>query len=482
MLTDAWMSRTMSIHDRILSAMRARFFLHMWRQHIVTLSKAFPDLYSTSRSFISAPAFNILNRLCDTLPLLALVFSTTYPNQPFCPWVFGTEFVEHFFGQARMLLPDFSYAELVKMVQHVMLRQRLLLFNRFKEKRQKEARVGYLVDIDTSPLSEVESRLLQAKLTPLALNQLVELGFREAMLICRQILHIPVASPTQDSPVPLAPLFASKIQQKAEPTKPSASKLPHMAGSEEHGDSDGLTDNDSLHDSASILDHDESYDLNSASQHETLDPDSDFTSLAALSAQGTARYSALCDDVESLITSDHHGDIDIHVESAHQQQKYAPTVANPNSSAPSEMGTPTLNSHVLGLDSNVSVVNMVKSRQRFQSGTTTRSECIIQLNPKFSALGHVQGIEQQATKVSAINVYITALSDNITQKEDSDTRKKATFAAEAAHRTRIQQSLHADHTKQKKTREFRWKRAAQALQKVLPDVGAQSPTLHSWIQ
>ena len=296
-----------------------------------------------------------------------------------------------------MLLPYFSYAELVKMVQHVMLRQQHLLFDRFKEKHQKESRVGYLLDVDTSPLSEVEFHLLQAKLTLLALNQLVELGFREAMLICRQILRIPVASPTQDSPVPLVPLSAlSKIRQKAEPMKPTASKLPDTTASEEHNDSDGLTDNDSLHDIASILD-DESHD-DSMSQDEMLDRDSDFTSLAALSAHSTARYSALCDNVESLVTSDH-GNTNIHVRSAHQQYASAdsnnssPITVNLNSPASLEMGTPTLSSHVLGPDGNVSLVNMVESHQHFQSGTTTRSECIIQLNPKFSALGHVQRIK-----------------------------------------------------------------------------------------
>ena len=307
----------MTTHDHILSVLCARFFLHMWRQHILTLSKAFPDLYSTSWSFISALAFNILNRLCDTLPLLALVFLTTYPNQPFCPWVFGTEFVEHFFSQARMLLPDFSYAELVKIVQHIMFRQWLLLFDWFKEKCQKEAHVGYLLDVDTSPLSEVESHLLQAKLMPLALNQLVELGFCEAMLICRQILRIPVASPTQDSPVLLVPLSTSKIQQKAEPMKPAALKLPDTKASEEHNDSDGLMDNNSLHDIANILD-DESND-DSTSQDEMLDPDGDFTSLAALSAHGTACYSALCDNVESLITSDH-DDMSVHCASTRTHQ------------------------------------------------------------------------------------------------------------------------------------------------------------------
>lgn len=133
LLFDAWISREMDIEDRVLCALRAHFFLHIWKEHISTLSKAYPDLYSTSRSFISTPSFHIFNRLCDTLVLLALIFAKEYPDQPFCPWLLGTEFVEHFFGLARMLLPDFAYAELVKIVRHVMVRQRLLLTPTYKE-------------------------------------------------------------------------------------------------------------------------------------------------------------------------------------------------------------------------------------------------------------------------------------------------------------------------------------------------------------
>ncbi|KAG1758086.1 hypothetical protein EDD22DRAFT_850305 [Suillus occidentalis] len=69
-----------------------------------------------------AHSFHIFNRLCDTLVLLASIFAKEYLNQPFYPWLLGTEFVEHFFGLARMLLPDFAYAKLVKIVQHVMSR------------------------------------------------------------------------------------------------------------------------------------------------------------------------------------------------------------------------------------------------------------------------------------------------------------------------------------------------------------------------
>jgi len=121
------MNRRMHVHDRVLSVVRARMFLHNWWHHIKYLSEKFPDLYSTTRSFISPASFNIFNRLCDTLILLVIAYAKHYPDHPFRPWLMGTEFIEHFFGLARSLLPDLAYNELLKMVKHIMLRQKLLL-------------------------------------------------------------------------------------------------------------------------------------------------------------------------------------------------------------------------------------------------------------------------------------------------------------------------------------------------------------------
>ncbi|TFY65415.1 hypothetical protein EVG20_g5598 [Dentipellis fragilis] len=58
---ECWTSRKMKPADRILGIARARYFLHFWRAHIVRLAAKYPDLISTSRSFISAPSFKILN-------------------------------------------------------------------------------------------------------------------------------------------------------------------------------------------------------------------------------------------------------------------------------------------------------------------------------------------------------------------------------------------------------------------------------------
>jgi hypothetical protein len=90
----------MAVRDRVLCILRACFWLHFWREHIIMMTSKYPDLYSLQRSFISPASFRIFNRLCDTLLLLVIAYARFYPDQPFCPWLLGTEFVEHFFGLA----------------------------------------------------------------------------------------------------------------------------------------------------------------------------------------------------------------------------------------------------------------------------------------------------------------------------------------------------------------------------------------------
>ncbi|TFY79552.1 hypothetical protein EWM64_g4461 [Hericium alpestre] len=87
-------------------------------------------LYSMARSFISAPSFNIFNRLCDTLVALAIIYAKYYPDIPFCPWLLGTEYVEHFFGLARTMLPNFTYSQFISLVKHVMVRHGPLTVNK----------------------------------------------------------------------------------------------------------------------------------------------------------------------------------------------------------------------------------------------------------------------------------------------------------------------------------------------------------------
>ncbi|KAH7911457.1 hypothetical protein BJ138DRAFT_1126007 [Hygrophoropsis aurantiaca] len=298
-LFDAWLSRRASIQDRITSALRARFFLHFWRQHIVMLSNAYPDLYSTSRSFISGPSFHIFNRLCDTLVLLSLAYARYYPDQPFCPWLLGTEFVEHFFGLARMLLPDFTFAELFKIVQHVMVRQKLLLSGPFKENREKDSAVGYILDVDTTPLTPDEYQLSKATLSTLELNRLVELSYLEASLICKDILRIPVPRVRdQDHPISLSPLGVSKYNTKTK--LPSMESVPATGcGFKGNIESADLTDSDISE--GDTDDDDDNNEVDSSAIDYGMEVPTDISAFAATVARDTARISALCEDLDSTV-------------------------------------------------------------------------------------------------------------------------------------------------------------------------------------
>jgi len=393
---DAWLNRHMTVRNRVLSVIRARFFLHCWWMHIKELSLKFPDLYSPARSFISPASFHIFNRLCDTMLILVLTYARWYPDQPFCPWLLGTEFVEHFFGLARMILPNFGYAEFLKLVRHVMVRQQILLTGDFQEGREKHSAAGYILDFDSSPLTAEDRRLATVKLTDLDLNSIVELGYTEAKKICIEILKISI--PSLERGLSLVALGMPQHSTK------------RKAPSDEDSDSD----------SSDEVDFSDEEDISDS--HPSDD------SAVASATYHTARYSALCEDYDHA------------VEEANSLRSVAP--ANPidmptplapkdhepdKSQAPS---THSIKSAILDGNGKVSIELMLKERLHLQSGSTAHSEKLIRIDPKF-ALSRV-------------------LDEDNTQKIDQK---------EAAHRLRVAQDLNPSIQlkRPKKDRESRWK-------------------------
>ena len=171
--------------------------------------------------------------------LLALAYTEYYPDQPFCPWLLGTEFVKHFFGLACMTLPNFTYPELLKMVQHIMIRQRILLSGDFNAKREKESGVGYILDYDAAPLTAEDFHLALPKLTRSDLNGIVETSFSKVSSICKDILKISIPTPSIEKPVPLVkcgtphpkPKNAIEDTSNAGPIQPiTLPSIPHDVG------------------------------------------------------------------------------------------------------------------------------------------------------------------------------------------------------------------------------------------------------------
>lgn len=401
-LYDGWLSRTMKVRDRILCAFRARFWLHFWYQHIVTMSQFYPDLYSKQRSFISPASFRIFNRLCDTLVLLVIAHMQYYPKQPFCPWLLGTEFVEHFFGLARMILPNFTYAELLKMVQHIMVRQRILLSGHFKETREKQSGVGYVLDIDSEPLTADNYRGAIVDITLQDINHLVELGYHEAEMICKDLLKLPV--PRLDRNKPLDLMYSHATQE-----------LSDNPADEE----DALDDE---------IDDDDLEDQN----------DPAIAAVAQSAARDAARMSALCEDYEAVL----------------EEARTAPALVPLNS--PSLVSVPItqvsvdleLKSELVDGNGKISIDRMLQVRRKLQSGTTTKSERVIRIDPKFAL--------RRAT--------------DITDPRDEDGKVKMT-TQEASQRVRVVQVLAKDIEKEKKVREIRWQTFAKHLRNIVPTNG-----------
>jgi hypothetical protein len=347
-LFDAWLNRSLSVSDRVLAAFRARFWLHLWSLHINGLSQQFPDLYSMKRSFISPAAFHIFNRLCDSLILLTIAYGQYYPNQPFCPWLLGTEFVEHFFGLARMILPNFTYAELLKMVQNVMVRQRILLTGNFKENRERNSASGYILDYDPSPLSSKEHDLALVNLTRVNLNGLVELAFKEASSICKDLLGIPVPTIGPNAPLKLVKVGAPRR------------KAGHVA---EVADADIPSEGeDELSETNQLSSEEEGLEGAEAPRRMNLGE------LTASAAHGTARYSALCEDFEELEAPKFYGP--------------PPPPLPPPPPPPSVKTIPECRSDLLDENGTVTIACMLSARRKLQSQTFTHSERTVHLKKK----------------------------------------------------------------------------------------------------
>src|SRR6266498_2183664 len=126
-------------------AMRAYFFLSTWKNYIeqcAILHSA--KWYSMNKSCISSQNFNIICSLAESLVLLILVHRDFYPSYPFFPWEHGTEALEHLFGIARQLMPDFSYYELYKILSRVQHRDNILRSENISNIQEKQSASGKL--------------------------------------------------------------------------------------------------------------------------------------------------------------------------------------------------------------------------------------------------------------------------------------------------------------------------------------------------
>ncbi|KAF8325537.1 uncharacterized protein EI90DRAFT_2932034 [Cantharellus anzutake] len=110
-LIDAWQNRSLTHSDRLLLALRCRYFLCYWRQHILE-----HPFHETRIHFISDSCYKILTTLCDSLIQLIYIHREHYPNIPFIPWLYSTEVNEHVFGILRLIKADFTFLDFIQLI------------------------------------------------------------------------------------------------------------------------------------------------------------------------------------------------------------------------------------------------------------------------------------------------------------------------------------------------------------------------------
>jgi hypothetical protein len=291
------------------------------------------------------------------------------------------------------------------MVQHIMACQRILLSGKFHEEREKSSGVGYILDFDASPLTPADYRLAIANLTTQDINGLVELAFHEAELISKELLKISV---------------------------PQISPSKHLQLVSVRQTGEGVSD-----------DEDESLDNeNDDNNHDEGDSFLDTPDLsiaAASAARDTVRYSALCDDFEEVVGE---------AQSAAPMLPLSPpqpTVAEDTLRADSMVDSSTVfQSELVDGHGKISIERMLNACARLQLGTTTKSERVVHVDPKFA---------------------LRRVTDATDSTDNGKNMKKMT-TQEASQRVRVIQALAKDAEKEKKAREIRWQNFAKGLRAV----------------
>ncbi|KAH9929249.1 uncharacterized protein B0H18DRAFT_874117 [Fomitopsis serialis] len=257
----------------------------------------------------------------------------------FCPWLLGTNLLEHFFGTARSLAPNFTYPELLKLVKHITLRQRCVLAHKDgKTTKERNARTGYILDYDNTPLTKAELLAARVQLTRHEVNALVELAASEASALCASILKMRV----QSYPWTLASIHDTVKAKKRKATK--------SCDDEAEDENDGAMDSDV------------------ESDEELEDEDLEDFERTKIAAHEVGRLVALSEDLEST---------------KEEFSASEPKVPEPETQ---EAGRPPiLQSEFVSQKRDVSIASLLALRTRHQEGTEVRSQRVVKVDSKFEA-------------------------------------------------------------------------------------------------
>jgi len=143
-LIDCYLNRQINPLERIKMAITSFFFLHFWRKHILNLSEIYPDFISLKKNFLADQSYSILISLAESIVLLVKAHREFYSSVPLLPWMHGSEAVEHFFGVARQINSDFTYADLIHLIPKIAQHSKALRNNNIIYEKEKSVREGII--------------------------------------------------------------------------------------------------------------------------------------------------------------------------------------------------------------------------------------------------------------------------------------------------------------------------------------------------
>ncbi|OSD06283.1 hypothetical protein PYCCODRAFT_1520004 [Trametes coccinea BRFM310] len=350
----------------------------------------------------------------------------------------------NFFGLARTLLPDFTYAELLKLI---------LLSGKVTAKKERTACAGYVLDYDPTPLTAAELEHARVRLPEESVNRLVEVAHKEATQIAKQLLRLPIPA-LPFSQIPLRPppmLTRSHLASKAAPASEDSDEEDdddvHVNDDDDDDDDDEELDGD-LREEGGLgeTEFGASASAISSVQADGLDDPALMAQLAKRTAEAvhyTARLSALSEDLDSTVNELTEEEL-----ACLQQPGKPGPLAHPLPS-PLLAGLQTvMNSSPLVfaskiLDNNDKIViwQMLDLRREHQSSTSTHSERVVKVDPKFA----LSRLEHPDKKMSI---------------------------REASHVLRVAQDLAGPPVDRlKSTRERHWQEVARNVQEVVKEQG-----------
>ncbi|RHZ81252.1 hypothetical protein Glove_122g60 [Diversispora epigaea] len=143
-LVDSYLNREICPVERIRMCMTAYFFLRLWRYHIETVTRNYPNFMFIQQNFMAIQSFSIFNSLSESMVLLVKSYREYYPEFPLLPWMHGSEACEHVFGIARQIRTDFDFAELLQMISKISHYSKSIRTSNLLDEKEKSVREGII--------------------------------------------------------------------------------------------------------------------------------------------------------------------------------------------------------------------------------------------------------------------------------------------------------------------------------------------------